>query len=87
MLYRKINLELIVVGDDADAVVEELNATLDRLEEKHPIFGGDIETIDVEEPKTQSRSALMHAKAGVETAVDAVKAAGEKVADAFRKVI
>ena len=87
MLYRKINLELIVVGDDADAVVEELNATLDRLEEKHPIFGGDIETIDVEEPKTQSRSALMHAKAGVETAVDAVKAAGGKVADAFRKVI
>jgi hypothetical protein len=87
MRYRKIELELIVVEDDADAVVEELNATLDRLEVEHPIFGGEIETSPVEEPGTQRRSALMHAKAGVETAVDAVKAAGEKVADAFRKVI
>ena len=87
MLYRKINLELIVAENDADAVVEELNATLDRLEEKHPIFGGDIETVDIEEPKSGRRSALMHTKAGVETAVDAVRAAGEKVAGAFRKVI
>jgi hypothetical protein len=87
MLYRKIELELIVVEDDADAVVEELNATLDRLEVEHTIFGGEIETIPVEEPGTQRRSALMHTKAGVETAVDAVKAAGEKVANAFRKVI
>jgi hypothetical protein len=86
MLYRKINVELIVVEDEADAVVEELNATLDRLEVQNTIFGGEIETIAVEEPGTQ-RSAMMHAKAGVETAVDAVKAAGEKVADAFRKVI
>jgi hypothetical protein len=87
MLYRKIELELIVVEEDADAVVEELNATLDRLEAEHPIFGGDIETVPVEKPGTQRRSALMHTKAGVETAVDAVKAAGEKVANAFRKVI
>jgi hypothetical protein len=87
MLYRKIELELIVAEDEADAVVEELNAALDRLEVEHMIFGGEIETISVEEPGTQRRSALMHTKAGVETAVDAVKAAGEKVADAFRKVI
>jgi hypothetical protein len=87
MLYRKINLELIVVEDDAEAVVAELNAALDRLEVEHEIFGGEIETVAVEEPGTRRRSALMHAKAGVETAVDAVKMAGEKVADAFRKVI
>jgi hypothetical protein len=87
MLYRKIELELIVEEGDAEAVVEELNAALDRLEREHTIFGGEIETVAVEEPGTQRRSALMHAKAGVETAVDAVKNAGEKVAEAFRKVI
>jgi hypothetical protein len=87
MLYRKIDLELIVVEDDAEAVVAELNATLDRLEVEHAIFGGEIETVPVEEPGPRRRSALMHTKAGVETAIDAVKAAGEKVADAFRKVI
>jgi hypothetical protein len=87
MLYRKIELELIVEEGDAEAVVEELNAALDRLEGEHTIFGGEIETVAVEEPGTQRRSALMHTKAGVETAVDAVKMAGEKVANAFRKVI
>jgi hypothetical protein len=87
MLYRKIELELIVAEDDAEAVVQELNATLDRLEGEHEIFGGEIETVAVEEPARQTRSALMHTKAGVETAVDAVKTAGEKVVGALRKVI
>jgi hypothetical protein len=87
MLYRKINLELIVYEDDAEAVVEELNATLDRLEEGHPIFGGEIETIVVEQPGRRRRSALTHTKAAAETAVIAVKGAGGKVVDAFRKVI
>ena len=87
MLYRKIELELIVVEDDAEGVVQELNATLDRLEGEHTIFGGEIETVAVEEPRERRRSALAHTKAGAETAVDAVKAAGGKVADAFRKVI
>jgi hypothetical protein len=87
MLYRKINLELIVVEDEAEAVVEELNAALDRLEEGHTIFGGEIETVPVEHSGTQQRSALKHTIAAGETAVSAVKAAGEKVAGALRKVI
>ncbi len=87
MLYRKINVELIVIEDEAEAVVEELNAVLDRLEEGHTIFGGDIETVAVEQPGTQKRSALKHTIAAGETAADAIKAAGEKVANAFRKVI
>jgi hypothetical protein len=87
MLYRKIELELIVVETDAEAVVEELNAALDRLEVEHEIFGGDIETVAVEEPGQRRKSALTHTKDGVDTAVNAVKAAGEKVANAFRKVI
>jgi hypothetical protein len=31
MLYKKINVEVIVVADEAEAVVAELNAALDRL--------------------------------------------------------
>jgi hypothetical protein len=38
MLYKKINVELIVVANEAEAVVDELNATLDRLEERHAPF-------------------------------------------------
>ena len=48
MLYKKINVELIVVADEADAVAAELNAALDRLEQKHVLFGGGIETVGVE---------------------------------------
>jgi hypothetical protein len=44
MLYKKINVELIVVADEAEAVVAGLNAALDRLEERHTLFGGGIET-------------------------------------------
>lgn len=87
MVYRKINLELIVVEDEAEGVIEGLNQALDRLEEGHMIFGGEIETVAVEDPGTRRRSALTHTKAAAETAIDAVKMAGEKVADAFRKVI
>jgi hypothetical protein len=87
MLYRKINMELIVVEDEAESVVEELNATLDRLEQGHTIFGGEIETLAVEHSGTRRKSALTHTIAAGETAASAVRAAGEKVADAFRKII
>jgi hypothetical protein len=33
MLYKKISVEVIVVADEAEAVVAELNAALDRLED------------------------------------------------------
>jgi hypothetical protein len=87
MIYRKINMELIVIEDEAEAVVEQLNAALDRLEEEHTIFGGEIETSPIEEPKTPRRSALTHTMAAGETAASAVRIAGEKVVNALRKVI
>jgi hypothetical protein len=87
MVYRKINIELIVIEDEAEAVVEKLNEALDRLEDGHTIFGGDIETFAVEEPGTPRKSALTHTIAAGETAASAVKSAGEKVINAFRKVI
>jgi hypothetical protein len=85
--YRKINVELIVFADDAEAVVLELNASLDRLEERYTIFGGGIETVAVEHRGTGKRSALMHTFAAGETAAAAVRTASQSVAGTLRKVI
>jgi hypothetical protein len=87
MVYRKINIELIVIEDEAVAVLEKLNQALDRLEEGHTIFGGDIETSAIDKPGTPRKTALTHTIAAGETAASAVKMAGEKVVNAIRKVI
>jgi hypothetical protein len=87
MIYKKINLELIVVADEAESVIAELNATLDRLEEKHMIFGGGTECVSVEHQGTRKKSALMHTRAAGETAVDALRMAGEKMAGALKQII
>jgi hypothetical protein len=73
----KINVELIVVAVEAEAIVAELNAALDRLNEWHALFGGGIETVAVANPKTRKRSALAHtkaARASLTVALRAVKA-------------
>ena len=87
MLYKKINVELIVVADEADAVVAELNAALDGLEQKHALFGGGIETVAVEHPGPRKRSALAHTLAAGETAAVALRAARDSVTVALRAVI
>jgi hypothetical protein len=87
MRYTKINVELIVVADDADAVAAELNAALDGLEEKHTIFGGGIETSAFEQSGTRKKSALKHTLAAGQVAVGALRVAGDKMAGAFRAII
>lgn len=87
MLYKKINLELIVIADEADAVIADLNAALDQLETRQTLFGGGIETISFEHPRTQRRSALAHTMAAGETVAIAVRAARESVTVALRTVI
>lgn len=87
MRYRKLNIELVVFEDEADSVVAELNAAIDRVEEAHEIFGGDIEVAAVEKSGTRRKTALMHAVAAGGTAVAAVKLAGDKISGACRKVI
>jgi hypothetical protein len=87
MLYKKINVELIVVADEAEAVVEGLNAALDRLEEKHTLFGGGIENVAIEHPGTRKRSALAHTMAAGETVASAVRAARGSMNVALRAVI
>ena len=87
MRYKKINVELVVVADEAEAVVAELNAALDRMEEKHALFGGGIETVAFKHRATRRRSALAHTMAAGETVATAVRTARESLAVAFRAVI
>jgi hypothetical protein len=87
MLYKKINVELIVVADEAEAVVAGLNAALDRLEESHTLFGGEIETVAFKHPGKRKRSALAHTMAAGETVADAVRTARHGVTIALRAVI
>ena len=87
MRYKKINVEVIVVADEAEAVVAELNAALDRLEESHTLFGGGIEAVAFEHPGKRRRSALAHTMAAGETVAVAVRAARESVTVALRAVI
>ena len=87
MRYKKISVEVIVVADEAEAVIAELNAALDRLEDSHALFGGGIETVAFKHRGTRKRSALAHTMAAGETVVDAVRTARESVAVAFRAVI
>jgi hypothetical protein len=87
MLYKKINVELIVIADQAEAVIAELNDALDRLEERHTLFGGGVETVAFKHPGTRKKSALAHTMAAGETVAVAVRAARESVAVAFRAVV
>ena len=87
MLYKKINVEVIVVADEAEAVVAGLNAALDGLEEKHTLFGGGIETVAFEHTGKRRRSALAHTMAAGVTAADALRTARKSVTVALRAVI
>jgi hypothetical protein len=87
MLYKKISLEVIVVGDEAEAVVAELNAALDQLEESHTLFGGGIEAVVFEHPGKRRRSALAHTIAAGGAVVGALKTAREGMTVALRAVI
>jgi hypothetical protein len=87
MLYKKITLELIVMAEDADAAVAALHAALDRLEEGHSLFGGEIEIAPVNHRGTRRKSALVHTCEAGRVAADALRLAGEKVSGAFRMII
>ena len=87
MQYKKISVEVIVPADEAEAVVAELNAALDRMEETHTLFGGGIETVAFEHPGPRRRSALAHTKGAAEKVGVALKAAHDSVTVALRTVI
>ena len=85
--YKKIHVELIAVADEADAVVAKLNSAIDRLDEEHTIFGGDIETVTFQHRGTRRKSALTHTLEAGETAVGAIRKASGSVASALRVII
>lgn len=87
MVYRKINLELVVFADEAESVIAELTSAIDRLEDKHTIFGGEIETQEVQHTGTRRQSALTHALGAGNKAAAAMRLAGSKVATAYKAVI
>jgi hypothetical protein len=87
MLYKKINLELIVAADEAQEVVAALNSALDQLDEKYTLFGGDIETVAVKHRGTRKRSALAHTIAAGESVAGALRTARKGVEVALRAVI
>jgi hypothetical protein len=87
MLYKKINLELIVLANEAKAIVAELDAALDQMEERHTLFGGGTETVAIEHSGTRRKSALSPTLAAGKTAVAAVKTARERMTSAMHLVI
>lgn len=87
VLYKRINVELIVIADEAEAVESELRDALDRIEEKHTLFGGGIESVAFEHLGRRNKSALAHTIAAAGTATAAVKNARKSVADALHAVI
>jgi hypothetical protein len=60
-------------ADEAEAIIAELNAALDRLEDSHTLFGGGIEAVAFEHPGKRRRSALAHTIAAGGAVVDALK--------------
>lgn len=87
MSYQKINIEIIVFSEEADAVVAELNSAIDRLEERYEIFGGEIESAPVTHSGTRRKSALSHTLDAGKTVTSALKSAAHNVADAYKKVL
>ena len=87
MAYKKINVELIVVADEADAVIAELNSAIDGLEEEYMIFGGDIEAVAIQHRGQRKKSALMHTRDAGKTAVLGIRKASESVTSVFRQII
>jgi hypothetical protein len=87
MRYRKITLELVVAADEAQDVVAALNSTLDQLDEKHGLFGGEIETVAFEHRGTRRKSALDHTIAAGGSVTSALRTARKGVEVALRAVV
>src|ERR1700677_2260230 len=86
MLYKKIDLELIVPADEADAVVAELAAALDHIKERYTFFGGGTKTVPIARTGSRRKSALSHALNADKTAVGAIKTVRERATSALHLI-
>ena len=87
MLYKKINLELIVPADEAGGVICELGLALDQMEDRYTLFGGGMETLLIEHSGSRRKSALAHTLSAGKTVAGAVKIARQRVTSAMHLVI
>jgi hypothetical protein len=87
MLYKKINLELIVPADESDLIIAELISALDGMEDRYTLFGGGTEIETVEHSGSRRKTALSHTLAAGKIAVTAVKSAREHVTSALRRIV
>ncbi len=87
MQYKKITLEVIVAAEESAAVIAQLNAALDHIDETHTLFGGDIEAAPFHHSGKRRKSALGHTLAAGGTVVDALKTARNGLQTALRAVI
>ena len=68
-------------------VAQQLDMALDQLEEKHTLFGGDIETSAFNHSSTRRKSALSHTLAAGETVGVALRSTRKHLGNALRAVI
>ena len=87
MAYQRINLELVVFADEADAIVAELMSSIDKVGATYSVFGGEVERGEFKPSETQNRSALMHTIRAAGMTADGMKLAAGKVAQAYKKLI
>jgi hypothetical protein len=87
MLYKKINLEVIVPADEAGGVICELGLALDGMEERYTLFGGGTETLLIEHSGVRRKTALSHTMSAGKTAIGAAKAAHRHVTAALHLVV
>ena len=68
-------------------MIAELDAALDRMEERHTLFGGGTETVLVEQSGSRRKSAFSHALNAGKTAAGVIKTVRERATSALHLVI
>jgi len=88
MLYKKINIDLIVPADEAEVVIVGFERPARCAErEAHALRRGGIEAVDVEHRGTRKRSALAHTLVVAKLSPVLSKIARGRVRSALRAVI
>ena len=57
MPYRKITATLVVDNDDAEAVIEQLNVALDKLDKLHTVYESSISQAETNTPENAAEIA------------------------------
>ena len=58
--YTRVKWEIVVASDDAESVIESVNAALDRLEETTTVYDSEVDQEQAGEPANASEIASGH---------------------------